>query len=129
MRKWAKQGFLNPADSNDDGWYKFSIRPKKDKWRMGLGIQYIISDCSNKAYLEFEPDQINLDGNGRPHPDRVDDAKRVLVSIKTRRKKIKDFAAAVALSAEKIEEALDSYEEQVIAVIKASEAALLDNDQ
>lgn len=107
MRKWSKQGFLNPADSNDDGWYKFSIRPKSNRNSLGIGIQYIISDCSNKIYLEMEPDYISINSDGTPY--NVDDAKRALKSIEVRRKKIRGFAAAVAQSAEKIEEALDHY--------------------
>ena len=111
MRKWAKQGFLNPADSNDDGWYKFSIRPKKNKWSLGLSIQYIISDCSNKAYLEFEPDYVPLDEDGGLKND--EDYRKVIKSIKARRKKINDFAAAVAKSAEMINLNLDEFEAEV----------------
>lgn len=112
MRKWSKQGFLNPADSNDDGWYKFSIRPKKYKNTLAVGIQYIISDCSNKIYLEFEPDNVALNTDGSAY--NVNDAREALASVKTRRKKIRDFAAAVAKSAEMIELVLDEYEAKVL---------------
>jgi hypothetical protein len=116
MRKWSKQGFLNPADSNDDGWYKFSIRPKvSGRNSLGLSIQYIISDCSNKIYLEFEPDYISTNSDGTPYS--IEDAKRALKSVEVRRKKIRDFAAAVALSAEKIEGALDEFADVVQASI------------
>jgi len=112
MRKWSKQGFLNPADSNDDGWYKFSIRPKKSKSSVELDIQYIISDCSNKIYLEFEPDCILLEDNGGMRsPERYT---AVMKSIEARRKKNRLFADAVAKAAEQIEKALDEYEEEVI---------------
>lgn len=115
MRKWARQGFLNPADSNDDGWYKFSIRPKSETYSgggsLGFSIQYIISDCSNKIYLEFEPNYVTLRTDGGVNS--VVDARRSLKSIATRRKKIRDFAKAVAQSAEKIEQALDEHQANV----------------
>lgn len=113
MRKWAKQGFLNPADSNDDGWYKFSIRPKKTRWSIGMSIQYILSDCSNKIYLEFEPTYIALDDEDGGAKD-VESAKSVLDSIKVRRKKNNDFAAAVAKAAEMINQNLDEFEQDVL---------------
>ena len=117
MIKWSKQGFLNPASSNDDGWFKFSIRPKFNKWgNKGLDIQYIISDCSNKIYLEFGPDNVYLDSAGGLND--LSGAKSALASIKTRRKKIRLFASAVAQSAEKIEAALDAYEEQILTLIE-----------
>lgn len=120
MRKWAKQGFLNPADSNDDGWYKFSIRPKNETYSgggsIGCSIQYIISDCSNKIYLEFEPNYITLRHDGGANS--IVDAKRSLKSVAVRRKKIRDFAKAVAQSAEKIEQALDAHEASVLNAIE-----------
>jgi hypothetical protein len=127
LRKWSKQGFLNPADSNDDGWFKFSIRPRIKDYRnsIGVGIQYIISDCSNKIYLEFEPENIAINADGSVYNPA--DAKRVLASIKVRRKKIRLFAEAVSLSAEKIEETLDEYEAMVLAAIEKHRE--LDRDQ
>lgn len=115
MRKWSRQGFLNSADSNDDGWFKFSIRPKKDAYRIGMGIQYIIADCSNKIYLEFEPDYVALsdDGGVKDLPDAFE----ALKSVDTRRKKIQRLAGAVAQSAEKIEEALSDYEVKLLDAI------------
>jgi hypothetical protein len=111
MRKWSKQGFLNPADSNDDGWYKFSIRPKKTKWNLGLGIQYIISDCSNKIYLEFEPNYVQLsDDGGMTKPEEY---KAVNQSVADRVKKNRDFAAAVAKAAEMIEKNLLDFGEDL----------------
>ena len=116
FKKWGRQAFLNPADSNDDGWYKFSIRPRA-KGRgvyggtIGFGVQYIISDCSNKIYLEFEPDNVSVEGDGACYS--IPDARAALRSSKVRRKKIQDFAAAVAASAEKIIEALDEFDSQV----------------
>lgn len=112
MRKWAKQGFLNPADSNDDGWYKFSIRPKMSKKSIGMSIQYIISDCSNKIYLEFDPDYVTIDAVTGAAVDPAA-ARGALRFAETRKKKIRDFAAAVALSAEKIEESINEYQVRV----------------
>lgn len=109
MRKWSKQGFLNPADSNDDGWYKFSIRPKKNKWSLGLGIQYIISDCSNKIYLEFEPDYVPLDNDGGIKD--TSEYKKAVESVKARRKKNRDFVAAVVKAGEMIEQNLSEFED------------------
>lgn len=127
LRKWSKQGFLNPADSNDDGWFKFSIRPRGRDYRnsLGVSIQFIISDCSNKIYLEFEPENIAVNADGSAYNPA--DAKRVLTSIKVRRKKIRLFAEAVRAAAEKIEETLDSYEDIVVAAIEKSKE--LDKDQ
>lgn len=115
FKKWGKQGFLNPPDSNDDGWYKFSIRPRKRSnnygGTIGVGIQYIISDCSNKIYLEFEPNNVSIETNGAAY--NVHDAREALRSSKVRRKKIEDFYNAVAASHEKIIETLDEFDRQV----------------
>lgn len=118
MRKWGKQGFLNPATSNDDGWYKFSIRPKIRDNRLELNIQYIISDCSNKVYLEFEPNWVRLESDGTV----VDysEAKETLKETAERIKKIRKFSAAVAESAERIEQALLEFQEQVEKAIDRS---------
>lgn len=115
MRKWSKQGFLNPADSNDDGWFKFSVRPRHGKAdsSLGLGIQFIISDCSNKIYLEFEPNNVFIGPTGKLE-SRPDQIVRALQSIKERRKKIRLFAKAVADAAAVIEENLDDYESKII---------------
>ena len=117
MRKWSKQGFLNPADSNDDGWYKFSIRPlgRHRNRTIGFNMQYIISDCSNKIYLEFEPDMVSINDDGSAY--KVGDALDALKDIKARRKKMKDWVAAVNLAGEKLEEAMDTYEAQVLDAI------------
>jgi hypothetical protein len=112
MSKWSKQAFLNPADSNDDGWYKFSVRPSKHLKSIGLSIQYIISDCSNKIYLEFGPDSIAIESDGGAKD--ISYAQDALKDITDRRKKIKAWGAAVAKSVEMIEKNLNDYEVEVL---------------
>lgn len=107
MRGWSKQGFLNPASSNDDGWYKFSVRPGKGSRYIDMSIQYIISDCSNKAYLEFSPSSVAINDDGSVM--RKSDAKEAIVDAKERIKKIRKFNNAVAESAVKIEDALEQF--------------------
>jgi len=108
MRKWGKQGFLNSADSNDDGWYKFSIRPKVSKGSLEVDIQFMIADCSNKVYLDFEPDYLTLEDDGSLRD--VERAKAALKGIDRRIKKARSFADAVVDGTRKIEEALLEYE-------------------
>lgn len=61
MRSWGVQKFLNPVSHADDGWFKFSIRkkPKAIHSRIdaifGYDTKFIISDCSNKVVLDFDP--------------------------------------------------------------------------
>lgn len=116
MRAWSLQKFLNPASSNDDGWFKFSIRPNSDSRRRKgparrhPSIQFIISDCSNKIYLEFEPETIYLDGDELISKTSK---KRTLDSIKARRKKIHLFADSIETARWKIVEALDEFEDYV----------------
>lgn len=123
MRKWSKQGFLNPADSNDDGWFKFSIRPYhlSPGKRLGFGVQYIISDCSNKIYLEFGPDSVQVGKDGRID-DKATNVENALQSIKERRKKIRSFSSAVAKVCAMIEENLDDYERQIMELLNKEDS-------
>ena len=118
MKKWSKQSFLNPADSNDDGWFKFSIRPKPFKKNprgsyAGVDIQFIVSDCSNKIYLEFAPRNVSINEAGfiTETPENV---QRVLQSIKNRRKKIDLFANAVRDFQTNAHANLDAFEADIM---------------
>lgn len=61
MRSWGVQKFLNPVSHADDGWFKFSIRKKSPRRNAGItaifgyDTKFIISDCSNKVVLDFDP--------------------------------------------------------------------------
>lgn len=119
MRKWSKQGFLNGADSNDSGWFKFSIRPRTDDYgdsHRGFSVVCKIADCSEQIHLDFAPESLYVDAYGRP--DSLKRAARVKTSIANRRKKIALFAAAVQTFADKYNEALDEYEAEVDAAIQ-----------
>jgi hypothetical protein len=119
MRGWSKQGFLNPASSNDDGWYKFSIRPDTRKSVISVDIQYIIADCSNKSYLDFGSENVYLNDDGTIN--NRSQAKRAIKDAKARIKKIQKFNKVVAESAVAIEQSL----EQFIADVETA----LDNDK
>ena len=58
MIKFGTQGFLNPVDSEDNGWWKFSIRqsdPEDYKDYVGhVSAKFIVADCSNQSHLEFQ---------------------------------------------------------------------------
>lgn len=114
MRKWSKQGFLNPASSNDDGWYKFSIRPGEIERVIGFNVQYIIADCGNKIYLEFDPINIYLDANGGlDTKTNKAFAKKAIKDANERIKKIRKFTEAVVESEAEITAALRDYIDQV----------------
>lgn len=110
VRKWAKQGFLNPADSNDDGWFKFSIRPSKASPE--FSDCFIISDCSNKIYLEFNIDHFSPKSS-------TNDLKARLAQIKVRKRKISTFRNAIVQACDKFDEALDIVEENILAIIES----------
>lgn len=110
IRKWGKQGFLNPADSNDDGWFKFSIRPSKGS--PGFSDYFVISDCSNKIYLEFNVDHFGPNSS-------TTDLKARLAQIKVRKRKIATFRNAIIQACDKFDEALDIVEENINTIIES----------
>lgn len=104
--KWGIQKFLNDVDSDDDGWFKFSIRPYGNKQKgtgFGYNVLCTIGDCNTRIRLDFEPESLY----------NFKDKKKVLADIKVRRKKIKLFRDAVNAFADKVLEMLDTYESEV----------------
>lgn len=85
-----------------------------------MSIQYIISDCSNKIYLEFAPDYVSLDDDGGVK--ELEDYTEALATVKARRKKNKDFVAAVVKAGEMIEKNLDDFETDLRAAFDIAEA-------
>jgi len=118
--KWGTQGFLNDVDSEDSGWYKFSIRSRREGRKkanskdFGHSITFQIADCSQKIYLDMHWSGLfysHMNDISRIELGPIDEA---LSNIRARRKKIKKFAAAVAKAAVKIEESLDIDEAEVL---------------
>jgi len=126
MRKWSKQGFFNDADSNDSGFYKFSIRPRDNEWRNEIGFSTIfkMADCSERINLEFGPPSVYVRPDGGV--ERLGEAKRALTKLKARRKKVKILREAINMYCDKIEEFFDQYEEEVN---KAIEKTLDSNEE
>lgn len=104
--KWGIQKFLNDVDSDDDGWFKFSIRPYNKSGSgkaFGYNVYCTIADCSSRITLDFQPEHCYTD----------EDSHKVLKDIKVRRKKIKLFRDSVNAFADKVLEMLDKYEAEV----------------
>lgn len=49
------QVFLNPAESNEDGWLKGSVT--YPNWGRGLSIKLQVADCTRIITLDFDPDE------------------------------------------------------------------------
>ena len=110
--KFGVQTFLNPVDSVDSGYIKFSIMPNgygeaERKKYFGHTITWQIADCSKKVYLEF-------DGwHGYDHSGKGLSKHSVRSRLKTlrgRRKKLQLFVDSVNSMAEKVFQAMDEDE-------------------
>jgi hypothetical protein len=115
MRAWSKQGFLNDSSSEDSGWYKFAIKPRTLPGQLGFEVIYYIADCGRKISLNFEPtwNEVSRE-SGLLEDDRAAKlARDTRKEIARMRKKIKDWAAAVSLSAEKLDQAYVEYDKQL----------------
>ena len=131
--KWGRQAFLNPASSEDSGWYKFSIRPRRSGRtkaslkNLGHSITFQIADCSNKIYLDMDWSGLYYAHlkDEELHTVSLSHVDEGLEDIKERRVKVRKFAEAIRQAAEKIEEALDLDEKEVLAfrekVVEAKE--------
>ena len=119
MRSWGSQKFLNPVNSGDDGWFKFSIRKKKRSKGVLVDFDYdtyfTMADCSNKINLEFDPESeytTTIYDN-----DPADRRKRrrdgLLKSIAARRAKVDTLAKGVLEFQKKLNEALDEFEDEL----------------
>lgn len=110
MRNWGMQGFLNGVDSEDDGWFKFSIKKREDASGKPFkspvySIYCRIADCSKSVNLEFGPDiygDNSIKGMGN-----WQFAKK---QVAARRAKVKKFRDAVDKFAERVLESLDETE-------------------
>jgi hypothetical protein len=110
--KWGRQGFLNPVDSRDDGWYKFATEFTKDDRKICVNTQFTISDCSNKAYLEFDVRYLYF---GTTSLDEISERQK---EINARRKKVKELRDAVAEWAEETLAIYDKYEDALKSIKK-----------
>lgn len=110
IKKWGSQLFLNPPGSNDDGWAKFSIRPTPLKDYVGFTSAFIISDCSNKAYLEFDPGQWSI---SKLQSDDRTDKKEAVATVNEKLKKVRAFRRAIVIALDKFEEALEETKAQI----------------
>lgn len=101
-RSYSRQGFLNPADSEDSGYFKFSLK-KKDERPGRVTVMYRLADCSSNIELDF-----SVWGLSKPDDDDAPQkASEIIKMLEERRKKMRKFADAVAAFAEKYDEALD----------------------
>jgi len=110
--KWGKQGFLNPVDSRDDGWYKFATEFTQDDRKIVVNTQFTISDCSNKAYLEFDLRYLYF---GTTALDEINERQK---DLNARRKKVKELRDAVAEWAEGTLAIYDKYEDALKSIKK-----------
>jgi hypothetical protein len=104
--KWGRQGFLNPTDSRDDGWFKFSTELEVSERSAAVNTKFAIADCSNKSELEFD---MNFYSSAT-----LRDIDENIKSLNARRKKVQKLASAVAKWAEKTLEIYDEYEKILI---------------
>jgi hypothetical protein len=101
-RSYGRQGFLNPADSEDSGYFKFSLK-KRDEKPGRVTVVYRIADCSQNIELDF-----SVWGLNKPDEDDAPEkASDIIKMLEARRKKMRKFADAVATFAAKYDEALD----------------------
>lgn len=135
--RWGIQGFLNDVDSEDSGWYKFSVLPrstsrrnKKSKYDFGHSVTFQIADCSQKIYLDMDWNGLYFSHLSEDNLHQVDlpTIDSALKKLKQRRKKIAKFVDAVNRAGEKIAEMLDSdydavleFREKVVQSKKAKE--------
>jgi hypothetical protein len=99
-RSYSRQGFLNPADSEDSGSYKFSLK-KKDEIPGRVTAIYRLADCSQHIELDF-----SVYGLSDPENASTEKIQNHIKVIEQRRAKMQKFAKAVAEFANKYDDAL-----------------------
>lgn len=97
VKKYGKQGFFNPPDSDDDGSYKLSIRPHNSQPERP-SIYFQLRDCSNYIVLDLDTYGTN------DKPKELKEAKKRLKKIRKMRRVIDEFLS-------KAEDAMAKYVE------------------
>lgn len=126
--KFGIQKFLNPADSNDSGYLKLSIRPREGMRRgtqsnAGHSVTYQLADCSDRIYLDFSyGGSVDFES----FSTSTEEVKRMKRSMNKRRRKMQLFVDAINKFADKYFEAMDEDEavmDDYLAKVKGVEGA------
>jgi len=91
VKKYGKQGFFNPVDSDDDGSYKLSVRPAEIESRRPQ-IYFKLRDCSKSVKFDLDTEDYDTyDGQHYDPAHEIDQAKRRLKKIKKMRRVFDEF--------------------------------------